>query len=426
MCDAGVRREEFGMKILKSRFTCLRDGLTIRGYEFRPEGERLPVVILSHGFMENHAGVEPFARQFAQMGYAAYVFDFNGGCLIGSSDGKTTEMSVLTEKEDLKAVISYVSALRYTDNSRLILMGCSQGGFVSALAAAEMPERVKKLILFYPAFCIPDDARAGKMLKARFDPQNVPETFSCMRMKLGRRYAADVMGMNAFEEIRGYRGAVLIVQGTADPIVNAAYAKQAWKTYTCGAKSEVVVKEAESKWGRFCPLPELPERTRPHRYVQLALIPGGGHGFTGKFAKKAWDAVERFVNGYAEILSIDLTSIVKEESGRGLRRTESYRLSGVAISPYYRGTVGEDSLAQVEVRGGKRADVRAELHLSGKDYTGAAGEITIFYERNGGGESLRIVTPSKALHYLQEKPCVLAAESTREGKIARIYLKAEM
>lgn len=36
---------------------------------------------------------------------------------MGKSDGKTTDMSVLTEVEDLIAVIEYVSSLEYTDES---------------------------------------------------------------------------------------------------------------------------------------------------------------------------------------------------------------------------------------------------------------------------------------------------------------------
>ena len=94
------------MSFKKNRFTCVRDGLTIRGYEFLPEGERLPVVILSHGFMANHRDTDVWAAKFAQMGYAAYTFDFNGGGLLSKSDGKTTDMSVLTEVEDLKAVVA--------------------------------------------------------------------------------------------------------------------------------------------------------------------------------------------------------------------------------------------------------------------------------------------------------------------------------
>ena len=52
--------------------------------------------------------------------------------MCGKSDGKTTEMSVLTETKDLEAVIEYVRNLSYTDSEKILLMGCSQGGFVSA------------------------------------------------------------------------------------------------------------------------------------------------------------------------------------------------------------------------------------------------------------------------------------------------------
>jgi len=39
-------------KIEKAEFTCLRDGLTIRGTQYVPEHEgKIPAVIASHGFM---------------------------------------------------------------------------------------------------------------------------------------------------------------------------------------------------------------------------------------------------------------------------------------------------------------------------------------------------------------------------------------
>lgn len=110
-------------------------------------------------------------------------------------------------------------------------MGCSQGGFVSALVAAKNNFPIEKLVLFYPALCIPDDARAGKMMMAKFDPQNVPDTFRCGLMKLGCCYAMDVMQMDAFAEIKNYAGRVCIVHGTKDKIVDVSYAKRAAEAY---------------------------------------------------------------------------------------------------------------------------------------------------------------------------------------------------
>ena len=107
----------------KHKFSCERGGLTIRGNLFQPEGENLPIAILSHGFMANQSTMKGYAQAAAELGFAAFTYDFCGGCLWGRSDGKTTDMSVLTEVEDLKAVIAYASSLSFTDESRIVLIG---------------------------------------------------------------------------------------------------------------------------------------------------------------------------------------------------------------------------------------------------------------------------------------------------------------
>lgn len=257
------------MRIQKSVFTCVRDGLVIRGTMFRPEGERLPIAVISHGFMANQQSVFHYAKQFARWGYAAFCFDFNGGCIKGKSDGKTTEMTVLTEREDLKAVIDYAKALAFTDGSRLVLMGCSQGGFVSALTAAQLGEQVSKLILFYPALCIPDDARRGQMIFANFDPENIPEVVDCGPMKLGRCYPASVKEMDPFAEISGYPGPVLIVHGSADKLVKVSYAVKARRAYQAARK------EGE---------------------CHLKVIQGAGHGFAKRADRIAVSCVKHFLN----------------------------------------------------------------------------------------------------------------------------------
>ena len=256
--------------MLTRRFSCQRGALTIRGTEFRPEGDGLPIAVVCHGFMANQGTVRHYARYLAELGYAAYCFDFCGGCVLGGrSDGRTTDMSVLTEVEDLLAVIRYAWSMPYTAEDGLLLMGCSQGGFVSALAAARLREAVGGLILFYPALCIPDDARAGRMMFARFDPAAIPETFSCGPMRLGRCYPADVMEMDPFREIAPYPGSVLIVHGTADAIVKHTYAERAAAAYAAG-------------------------RAEPSG-VTLKLISGGKHGFGKNHDALAMDYIREYL-----------------------------------------------------------------------------------------------------------------------------------
>ena len=128
-------------------------------------------------------------------------------------------------------------------------MGCRQGGFVSALTTAKHPGLTDKLVLFCPALCIPDDTRAGKMMFAKFDPENLPEIINYGPMKLGKCYPADVLDMDPYELIKGVTCPVLIVHGTADKIVHPDYARRA---------------------------------ENAHRAVQLHMIEGGAHRFSKK------------------------------------------------------------------------------------------------------------------------------------------------
>ncbi|MCD8022300.1 MAG: alpha/beta hydrolase [Lachnospiraceae bacterium] len=276
------------MKITNKKCLCSRDGMTIQGLAFipempahsvrrhpaasndknashldtAPEDEKLPIAIVSHGFMANYKTTENYAKFLAEQGYAAFCFDFNGGCIHGKSDNDTTKMTVFTEKEDLKAVIAYTRKLPFVNKDDITLMGCSQGGFVSALVGAELRERITRLVLFYPALCIPDDARAGKMMFAKFDPQNIPEIIHCGPMKLGRAYAQSVLGIDAIEAIQSYEGPVLIVHGSKDEIVDCSYARKAAKAYT---------------------------------NAELVVIPDGKHGFSKEHDKIAMEAVGQFL-----------------------------------------------------------------------------------------------------------------------------------
>lgn len=257
-------------KISAAEFECRRDGLNIRGTEYRPDGRDLPIAVVCHGFMAFQDTVRQYAKALAGLGYLSYCFDFSGGCVIkGKSEGKTTDMSVLTEVKDLEAVLEYAGSRPYADPGKVLLMGCSQGGFVSAMTAAKPDSAVSKLVLFYPALCIPDDARAGKMMFAKFDPANVPDLIRCGPMKLGSRYVTDVLNMDPYEEIKGYSGDVLIVHGTKDKIVRLDYSQRAYQLYRDNAAG------GNSK-------------------VELHVIEGGSHGFSKKHDRSAIDMLKAF------------------------------------------------------------------------------------------------------------------------------------
>lgn len=261
-------------KLTRHAFTCSRGSLRLRGTVFRPaEGERFPIAVVSHEFMANRLFTMRYARLLASLGYAAFCYDFSGGCIVGASQGKTTDMTVFTETEDLKAVIAYAKEQPYAYPNRLLLMGCSQGGLVTALTAAEPETRAEAIILFYPALSIPDDARKGSMMSAKFDPENIPESMRCGPMKLGRGYAASVLDLDPFSAISAYHGDVLIVHGNADTLVDISYSRRAYDAYCAAAAAALQA-------GEIAAMPQ----------IAFHEVDGAGHIFTRP--KHNQDAIE--------------------------------------------------------------------------------------------------------------------------------------
>lgn len=205
---------------------------------------RIPVVILSHGYGETYRSVVAYAHALAEHGYASYCFDFRGGSLSSRSDGYTTEMSIFTEEQDLSDVLQMIRNQSFTDTDNIFLFGASQGGMVSAMAAADHIEQIRGLVLFYPALCIHDD-----MTEMYPDFADVPSTVNFMGMVIGRPYFEDLYDFDTYGYISRYDKHVLIVHGNRDGIVPLSYSEQAVEAYPS---------------------------------AELKVINGAGHGFGGK------------------------------------------------------------------------------------------------------------------------------------------------
>lgn len=215
------------------------------------------IVIISHGFNGTHDYEMDFFEPLAALGYYVYAFDFPCGSFLSRSDANTMNMSILDEVNDLKSIIRYFKAQPYIDPSRIMLIGESQGGLVSALAAAQMKKDIQKMVLLYPAFCIPDNWRT------RYPRvEDIREVTEIWSVKLGRRYFEEVCDMYPLKLINKYRGPVLIVQGDKDAIVSMEDSKQAVKLY---------------------------------KKARLHVIPGAGHGFNPVERAEAIHEIETFL-----------------------------------------------------------------------------------------------------------------------------------
>ena len=193
------------------------------------EGRSYPAVIISHGFGSCMEDVVENVWAFIELGYIAAVFDF---CMSGDrcrSTGDSTRMTLLTQKQDLFNVMDYLRTLGFIDS--ITLTGCSQGGLVSALAAAEREKEVERLVLYFPALCIPDHLRSGRVHTVTFDKEHLPETVMTQCMELGQDFLRVGMALDPYEQICRYKNPVFIVHGLEDGLVPIEYSRRAAKLY---------------------------------------------------------------------------------------------------------------------------------------------------------------------------------------------------
>ena len=205
-----------------------RDGLRIYGELYLPDGDGpFSTVIIGHGLDSNLTDTEGYAKSFARYGIAAYVFDFIGGGTEIRSDGDILDMTVLTETEDLLAVLDGVRALDAVDVGKVFLMGCSQGGYVAACAAARRTVYVRGLIAFYPAFGLMDDVRE----RTANGNHITEETTNVNGVEVSPEYMEAVLSFNIFDTVKKFTGPVLIVHGTEDEITPIYYSERAADTF---------------------------------------------------------------------------------------------------------------------------------------------------------------------------------------------------
>ena len=187
--------------------------------------QRFPLIITAHelGSDSQRPWWVNYARHWAEQGYAVLTFDFAGGGNRSRSEGKTTDMSVLTEVADMETMLREARSWNFIDTTNIVLVGGSQGGGVTAIVAARHPEDIAAQVLLYPAFHLPAN------LHERYpDLSRLPETDGRNGMiTIGRRFILDMYDHDYDRDMQGYTGPVLIVHGDKDKTVPISVSQRA-------------------------------------------------------------------------------------------------------------------------------------------------------------------------------------------------------
>lgn len=242
-----------------SELCCENNGQKIYGVAYIPETDKqVPLVIFAHGLGDTYSAGAAYAETLALSGIAVYTFDFRGGSAESQSEGKTTEMSIMTQASDLEAVLDAARMWDFVDSSRIVLIGEDHGGMAAAIMSLRRADDIGGLVLLYPALLVQDN------LHNDFQSlDNFPEQFNISGLiNVGKKYAVDAWDYDVFDEMIDYVKPVLILHGEYDSVVDMSYSEKAVRYY--------------------------PDAT-------LHIITKADHGFTGKNFDEAMEYIFEYL-----------------------------------------------------------------------------------------------------------------------------------
>ena len=405
------------------RFTVDNDGMKIQGIAYLPANstdpaqvKKSPAIIMSHGYLSNLHNFEYFATQFAMIGYNVFTFNFCCGSDETDpelmSDGTTTNLCIEGEISDLIAVYNYVSTRDYVKSDEIILWGESQGAFVSGLTAARLQEKISKLVMIFPAVCIPDHARRGTLGGASYDPKNPPELIYTERAMLSKVFVDDVKDMDAYSELAKYKGETLLIQGTCDSIVVPEYQYIVKKEFDLTDNIEN----------------ENAQITNANHRLKFQMVRGMDHYTGGEHKEALKDSIRYFIEGKEEIFSFRIivtNVVVTDDSGSIL--SQDVHFTGYCESDLFTGAIIQGVDHQKYLKNNNQnetancIEMRAEYTFSGVDADGKPCKLNVCNIKRDGEWRPTIKTDSKALSWINDAKLYAIVEPGTKGPTIRIY-----
>lgn len=228
-------------------------GVTIGAILVRPDigAGQAGAIVLLHGWLPpgaNGAALnEPVAQRFAANGYVALAVSMRGWPPSGGVDD-----CGLLQPDDIVRAVDWVAALPGVDAARIALVGFSQGGQVSLLAASRST-RVRAVAAYFPV----TDVARWKVTTSRTD---IPEYITAVCEPGGAGARSPV------QHAAGITAPVLLIHGDADTRVPT--------------EQSHLMRAALQQAGRD---------------VELLLVPGAEHGFTAAEYAAVWPVVDVFL-----------------------------------------------------------------------------------------------------------------------------------
>ena len=188
---------------------------TLRGTMHHNNVDGNDWVIFAHGFSGHRMGPHylyvKISRALEKRGVSSLRFDFSGS---GESDGRFSEMTVATMRDDLLSAVNLVK--QKFSPGRLIILGHSLGGTVAVFCAGN---KIDGLILLSPVADL--SAIAENKADIVEKGTNHDGFYENGPHEMSMKFLSDMEGLDPVKTLaESFRGKLILFQGDSDPSVN--------------------------------------------------------------------------------------------------------------------------------------------------------------------------------------------------------------
>lgn len=182
----------------------------IQGTLFVPEEEgRFPVLLCLHGWTSRQDRYFRIAQQAVERGYVCLTIDLRGH---GRSGGNLEELTRQNFLDDVVAAYDFLATVPEVDKNKVVVLGSSYGGYLTALLTAERP--CAAIVLRAPADYPDDDFDKPHLSQANAYYEDIEQD-----KVVWRSVVHSPTETRALRAVHAFTQPVLIVESGADDIV---------------------------------------------------------------------------------------------------------------------------------------------------------------------------------------------------------------
>ena len=155
----------------------------------------------------------------------SFRFDFLGS---GESDGNFVDMTFQDELSCARVILE--ECLKMENCTEIYVLGHSMGGAIASELAKLYPDVIKKMVLWAPAFNLPDALHylTGQVERA--------ETYDHGGYEISDDFVEDILKRDFYQELDTYQNDLLVIHGTKDTTVPYEISNKYMKLFHKGTK----------------------------------------------------------------------------------------------------------------------------------------------------------------------------------------------